>query len=488
MSDAQERFRNIRLQEKYDTHDPNGYCSMSLPFLKKRSKIIEIVAARDIVFALAQSGVCVEVKPGKPITHYCENARGRLRISQLSLSLCIASQYLCESCHLDLEFEEPDDVVFSVIDPRSVYLTGYYVQKIRQSNTHSDTESYGMDIENTHTEGSNYGGDDENYDDSFINDDAELQFSPRSPVNKGNMIIWFLHLFGISNLFIAIDTMELWLEFSEHLCGMASEMDSKLQRRFTLGRQSSGAPGNDVVLASDAYASGDVNDRWGSTLVNNSHFEQNSFMSSGLKKATPDGCENSLSPEVQQGKIDEDDVAVEAETGKIYRSSYKEKYGRSVLVMRPRCQAKKGTGFDDLVPGFGEADQYKNRGMMMMNGIEGIENVYGAPMGYGVVAPLSGTTTTTETLVPMYGSAMTEAFPAETAAIKSDSDLSYAVPFQQQQLEIDRFIAQHTEKVRLEVEERRKRYSRWIAEAVEDNVMKRLKAKEEEIEKMGKLN
>ncbi|MBA0815389.1 hypothetical protein Gohar_000165 [Gossypium harknessii] len=31
---------------------------MVLPFLRKRSKIIEIVAARDIVFALAQSGVC----------------------------------------------------------------------------------------------------------------------------------------------------------------------------------------------------------------------------------------------------------------------------------------------------------------------------------------------------------------------------------------------------------------------------------------------
>ncbi|KAG8390197.1 hypothetical protein BUALT_Bualt01G0058500 [Buddleja alternifolia] len=58
MSDAQERFRNISLQEEYDTHDPKGYCSMSLPFLKKRSKIIEIVAAHDIVFALAQSGVC----------------------------------------------------------------------------------------------------------------------------------------------------------------------------------------------------------------------------------------------------------------------------------------------------------------------------------------------------------------------------------------------------------------------------------------------
>ncbi|XP_047983237.1 phosphatidylinositol transfer protein 3-like [Salvia hispanica] len=33
-----------------------------------------------------------------------------------------------------------------------------------------------------------------------------------------------------------------------------------------------------------------------------------------------------------------DDVAVEAETGKIYRSSYKDKHGRPVLVMRPRCQ------------------------------------------------------------------------------------------------------------------------------------------------------
>lgn len=38
---------------------------MVLPFLKKRSKIIEIVAARDIVFALAQSGVCAAFSRGK---------------------------------------------------------------------------------------------------------------------------------------------------------------------------------------------------------------------------------------------------------------------------------------------------------------------------------------------------------------------------------------------------------------------------------------
>ncbi|RVW30712.1 hypothetical protein CK203_109712 [Vitis vinifera] len=45
-------------KEEYDTHDPKGHCTLVLPFLRKRSKIIEIVAARDIVFALAQSGVC----------------------------------------------------------------------------------------------------------------------------------------------------------------------------------------------------------------------------------------------------------------------------------------------------------------------------------------------------------------------------------------------------------------------------------------------
>lgn len=124
-------------------------------------------------------------------------------------------------------------------------------------------------------------------------------------------------------------------------------------------------------------------------------------MNAESKLSTPslDGEENSLSPETQQGKINEvrkligpqsgklalycsdasiarylrarnwnvkkafkmlkatlkwrseykpeeirwDDIAMEAETGKIYRSSYKDKYGRPVLVMRPRCQNTKST-------------------------------------------------------------------------------------------------------------------------------------------------
>ncbi|KAL3814910.1 hypothetical protein ACJIZ3_016178 [Penstemon smallii] len=157
----------------------------------------------NIVF-ICQS-VCVlgiQVKPGKPVTHSCEKSRGRLRISQASLGigeatnksvvqcnvgnrspmvLCVLLPNKTESCHLELEFAEADDVVFSVIGPRSVYLTGYYVHQNPPSVPHSDTESYGVDIENSHTEGSSYGSDDYNYEDSFINDDDELQVSPPSP-------------------------------------------------------------------------------------------------------------------------------------------------------------------------------------------------------------------------------------------------------------------------------------------------------------------
>lgn len=44
------------------------------------------------------------------------------------------------------------------------------------------------------------------------------------------------------------------------------------------------------------------------------------------------------------------------------------------------------------------------------------------------------------------------------------------------------------EKVRMEIEERRKRYARSIVAVVEEGIRKRLRAKEEEIENIGKLN
>lgn len=123
---------------------------------------------------------------------------------------------------------------------------------------------------------------------------------------------------------------------------------------------------------------------------------------------------------------------------------------------------------------------------MMMNAIEGSGNVYNAPMGYGM-PPLSGTTT--ETMIPVYGSRVTDSIQAKTTALKADSGLTNSLPvsrkrsrdssvnyplqsfqnmqsmnqisnlnrcgsltflgedislqIQRQQMEIDRFIAQH---------------------------------------------
>ncbi|ONK75129.1 uncharacterized protein A4U43_C03F13670 [Asparagus officinalis] len=57
-SNAIEKFRNFQLQEEFDTYDHNVHWFLKLQFLKKRSKIIEIVAAKDVIFALAQSGLC----------------------------------------------------------------------------------------------------------------------------------------------------------------------------------------------------------------------------------------------------------------------------------------------------------------------------------------------------------------------------------------------------------------------------------------------
>lgn len=55
---APHRFRAIRLTHEYDTHDPSKTSSSLLPFLMKRTKVVEIVAAKNVVFALYHSGLC----------------------------------------------------------------------------------------------------------------------------------------------------------------------------------------------------------------------------------------------------------------------------------------------------------------------------------------------------------------------------------------------------------------------------------------------
>ncbi|KAG0450942.1 hypothetical protein HPP92_026412 [Vanilla planifolia] len=60
--------------------------------------------------------------------------------------------------------------------------------------------------------------------------------------------------------------------------------------------------------------------------------------------------------------------------------------------------------------------------------------------------------------------------------------------FNQQMIDLDRLLAHHTERMRAELAERRKRFSRQLAVVVETVVRKRLKAKDDEIEKVKKLN
>lgn len=152
----------------------------------------------------------VEVKPGRPFTHAASGARGRLHISQATLGvgtptnksllqcnvgtkspvlLCSLFPNKFESCQLNLEFDEVDEVVFSVIGPRSVHITGYYLGSAGRSNLlkDDDSESYGEDIDNTESEAFDNNDDEYEYD-SFIDDDDDPEIFPDSPVSEGEIV------------------------------------------------------------------------------------------------------------------------------------------------------------------------------------------------------------------------------------------------------------------------------------------------------------
>ncbi|KAJ6970998.1 hypothetical protein D5086_027348 [Populus alba] len=67
-----------------------------------------------------------------------------------------------------------------------------------------------------------------------------------------------------------------------------------------------------------------------------------------------------------------------------------------------------------------------------------------------------------------------------------DHDILFQI--QQQQSEIDRFIDDHNQKVRMELEERKKRQSRMLVSAIQEGMIKKMKEKDEEIQRMGKIN
>ena len=55
--------------------------------------------------------------------------------------LCSLNPKLTEMCHLEIELEEVDEVLFSVLGQSSVHLSGYYLRPGRRGNA-GEEDSY----------------------------------------------------------------------------------------------------------------------------------------------------------------------------------------------------------------------------------------------------------------------------------------------------------------------------------------------------------
>ncbi|KFK41850.1 hypothetical protein AALP_AA2G179000 [Arabis alpina] len=73
-------------------------------------------------------------------------------------------------------------------------------------------------------------------------------------------------------------------------------------------------------------------------------------------------------------------------------------------------------------------------------------------------------------------------------AFASLIDAELVSHLQQQQSEIDRFVTQQTETLRYELEARQRTQTRLLASAFQTAILRKMKAKDEEISRMGKLN
>ncbi len=60
---AADTRRDSPIQAEFDTHDEIN-AARKLAFLRKRSKVVEVVAAQDLIFALTRTGVCAVFSRG----------------------------------------------------------------------------------------------------------------------------------------------------------------------------------------------------------------------------------------------------------------------------------------------------------------------------------------------------------------------------------------------------------------------------------------
>ncbi|KMT15875.1 hypothetical protein BVRB_3g055630 [Beta vulgaris subsp. vulgaris] len=147
----------------------------------------------------------IEVKPGKPFTFNAEDLSGKLILTQATLGTGSATKksilqvnvgdkspvYLCtllpdktESCSLNLEFDEDDDVKFSVVGPTSIHLSGFVQGDVEHE---CDSDSCGEDISETDSGSSEYDSED-GLGDDFVDDD-DVPIFPPSPVRKSGVVI-----------------------------------------------------------------------------------------------------------------------------------------------------------------------------------------------------------------------------------------------------------------------------------------------------------
>ncbi|XP_071711186.1 peptidyl-prolyl cis-trans isomerase FKBP53-like [Rutidosis leptorrhynchoides] len=150
----------------------------------------------------------IEIKPGKPYLHQYDDERGRLRLSQATLGnvkskekavvVCNVGEkkpvYLCsllpkkmETCSLNIEFEEYDEVTFSVEGPHSVHLSGFFYGGKPDSDG-DDYESDSDDGSFERVEVDSGSDDDGEYDfddvDDLSDDDMDAFASSNAP-NSG---------------------------------------------------------------------------------------------------------------------------------------------------------------------------------------------------------------------------------------------------------------------------------------------------------------
>ncbi|CAH9069789.1 unnamed protein product [Cuscuta europaea] len=146
----------------------------------------------------------IELKPGKPYVLELAGDGERLHLSQATLGAGSSDKktivqcslegkkpiYLCsllpeklETCPLNIEFDDEDEVTFSVKGNHHVHLSGFFLSECEDC----DEEAYGSDAYEDDCVESDSGGDDSFYDsgeDGF--EDSDLDMYPSSPVpNSG---------------------------------------------------------------------------------------------------------------------------------------------------------------------------------------------------------------------------------------------------------------------------------------------------------------